>query len=221
MSKKLFIVALATALFLFAPRMSVAADISCVNGQGLSACSQLWISGAIEDGDAQKFETALRRAGALVRGVALSSPGGSPRAAMQIGKLVRARNLATRAPSTVAGHHSLTQGRELCSGEECTCASACFFIWAAGAARTGDRLGIHRPYHEFSGGQPDNAGAVYWRAKLSPRLLALTGVVRDYLTELDVPQDIIDRITRARTSDMHWLSAGEAQKLSIAEIPQS
>src|SRR6185369_3256103 len=28
----------------------------------------------------------------------------------------------------------------------CTCASACFFIWAAGAEREGDVIMIHRPY---------------------------------------------------------------------------
>lgn len=223
MTYKLCIITLTVALLAIAPRMAGAADISCVDGQGLSACSHIWISGEIADGDEKIFADSVRRAGSALKGVLLSSPGGSPRAAMKIGKLIRARGLLTKAPTMAAGAgEELTlQGRSLCIGEGCTCASACFLIWAAGAERSGDRLGIHRPYHEFTGGRPDAAGAVYWRAKLSPRLLALTGTLRDYLAGLDVPQDIIDRITRARTTDMHWLSQRDAQKMSKADIPRS
>lgn len=211
------------ALLLLLPRAAEAADITCANASGLAACSSLWISGEIAPGDADAFAFAVRQAGRYLKNVLLSSPGGSPQEAMKIGALVRKHKLSTQAPSTVAGQGVLVAGKSGCKGEECVCASACFLVWAGGQEKSGDRLGIHRPVYEFTGRQPDTAGAAYWRSRMKARMLTLSFDLRGYLSRLSVPEKFIARITDARSDRMHWLTANEVAELKgapVVEEPQ-
>lgn len=61
----------------------------------------------------------------------------------------------------------------------CSCASACFYIWAAGAERDGDVVQVHRPYfnsEEYSTLSANEAQAAY---------KALQEKVRDFLTKVE------------------------------------
>ena len=211
MAKAFFFSAVLWALLLgVPPRAAQAADIHCVNARSLSACSHIWISGEIVQGDADKFGAAVRGAGAYLQGVLLSSPGGSPQEAMKIGQLISTRALSTHAPATIAGEGVLRFGKALCKGDSCICASACFLIWAAGTEKSGDKLGIHRPIYEFGQRKPDTAAGVYWKSTMMPRMLSLSGSLRAYLVELSVPERFINRITQSRTSELYWLTKAEA-----------
>lgn len=214
MTKAFFYSAVFAALLGLMPRPADAAEISCVNAQSLSSCSQIWIAGEIGPGDADVFALAVRQAGPYLKGVLLSSPGGSPQEAMKIGQMVKKHRLSTQAPSTVAGIGMLSLGRTVCRGEECVCASACFLIWAAGHERSGDKLGIHRPVYEFTSRQPDAAAGVYWKTRMMSRMLTLSGDLRGYLSGLSVPEKFIARITEARSEKMHWLTKEEAAEMN-------
>ena len=70
----------------------------------------------------------------------------------------------------------------------CTCASACFYIWAAGAERDGDIVQIHRPYFnsgEYSALTASEAQAAYGE---------LQAKVRDFLAKVGVSTALIDKM---------------------------
>lgn len=211
MKKPLFCAFVLLFFFALAPHAAGAADIACAD----ESCAALWLSGEIVAGDAQKFSAALDRAGGGVKGVMLSSPGGSPQEAMKLGRLIRERGFFTQAPAADALGGMLGEGpAPLCRGADCVCASACFLVWAAGVERHGNMLGIHRPAPDFGSHRPSFAARIYREAALMPALLALLGDVRGYLDEMDVPQRYIDRMTRAPDAGTYWLSAEEAGALA-------
>jgi hypothetical protein len=95
------------------------------------------LDGRIVEGDAAKFEAFMRGAGPSIATLRLRSPGGKA----EIGALVRRLMLRTEAPVYEGGQPS-------CRDEtrHCVCASACAFVWIAGAHRNaGAHLEVHRP----------------------------------------------------------------------------
>ena len=197
----------------------------------LSTCKEMLLEGPIETGDAQKFSTFLKAHHPFVQELYLSSPGGSVADAIAIGKLTRAALIETHAPNQNMldrrhfdgrpGSGMLHTGiwisinenygyRVLCQGPSCHCASACFLIWAAGWRRWGFVLGIHRPtagMNGFGNLPPDQASVAY------------TGIIRamrDYLSEMEIPNRYIERMTSTSSEDMSWLDYDDTDQLKYA-----
>ncbi|HEX7038342.1 MAG TPA: hypothetical protein VF210_21435 [Pseudomonadales bacterium] len=194
---------------------------------------QLLIRGAIEPGDHERFANRLAR---LVAGgdlpdvqdpdvlwtVKLDSPGGDPDEAMRIGRLLRAAFATTevgyryaRRPDGVwdfkrSGELVCLDGEDRLSGchqdiVEAECTGACVLVWLAGAERHANegRIGLHG--------------------------LAGTGApLRDYLIEMGVAPEWIDRLLDPPPSGSGWLRwtdrhelAGRARSLEqlVADCP--
>ncbi len=95
--------------------------------------SVLLLNGAIENGDAGRFEAYLASLGELTVPVALNSPGGVVDEALEIGRILRAQDAETAVlPGMV-------------------CVSACPYMLAGGADRTVSlrgAVGMHQHYYE-------------------------------------------------------------------------
>jgi len=91
------------------------------------------LTGEIVKGDDDKFRSLLEWA--PVRRLVLDSQGGDYLTALDIGHQVYMQGIATIAPMENICDDSPTQS--------CICASACFFIWAAGRPRYGDMVVVH------------------------------------------------------------------------------
>lgn len=122
----------------------------------------LRLTGAIGEGDADRFAEALDRESGVLS-VRLNSPGGSVRDALAIGRLLRAADLDTGMDA------------------QDICFSACPYVLAAGTARRVDaaaRVGVHQHY--------------FGQSTVLPAFLAVEtiqrgqGEVMDYLADMGV-----------------------------------
>lgn len=177
-----------------------AAEIEVNNGA-------IKIQGEIVNGDATRFEDAVRQIGPEVRMVKLrGSPGGDLREAMVIGKLVRKMRLLTdlailgekgpmveMSPVVNAdGTRSMIIGTD----EDALCASACFFIWIAGVQRQGDYLlVVHRPYFD-----PGEFGQLNFM-QAQTAYAGLEQEAYSYLQTMGTPQSVIDLMRRTSSGD--------------------
>lgn len=155
---------------------------------------QLYIVGQIVPGDYDRFVTAIRQTANPITAVNIVSVGGNVQDAVKIGRLIRKLNLATNAPNLAS---YAPQARALVCGaaakiaaSPCTCASACFLIWAAGVTRSGTDIHIHRISFDatyYGSLQPGDASAQY-----------RTGIeeVHRYLSEMEIPESIYERMVR-------------------------
>ena len=93
--------------------------------------------------------------------------------------------------------------------QNCVCASACFFVWAAGSSRGGEEIYLHRPYFDpkVYSAFPEDTAAVY---------AELTRSARAYLTDMDVPTPIIDRMFATKSTDGTRLTEKELELLESA-----
>ncbi len=173
-----------------------------------ASCLEILIKGEIVTDDSAKFAQLLRSNHPFVHSVILWSSGGSVEAAMEIGRMIRKDLLETTAPIDVqhvpngAGYllnpkFALYVPSELpdpsmqnlCAGEACHCASACFLIWAAGVSRSGTALGLHRPSirsTSFGDLPPQRASGLY-------RLILRE--IDAYLAEMEIPRRYIEIMT--------------------------
>ncbi len=128
---------------------------------------RLLIEGIIKAGDFEKFRNKLVEKGKPPTPLYLNSPGGDLREALKIGRLVRKLRLNTTAPILIASTKELVcwkwttrvEIRELKKGDECICASACFFIYVAGVDRNGGYDAVHRPYVKKQGAAEISLGS--------------------------------------------------------------
>jgi hypothetical protein len=185
--------------------------------------------GAITAGDEKKFQSIILhhvRNGNLIFKVNIFSPGGNVPAAMHIGDQIRVLQARTHSPfkfdnvasgqvdcwfdDTSHGGSPIPQvhKRNTKSGSGptwCTCASACFLVWASDITREGNYVGIHRPYYEpsfFAGLSPESAKAKY---------AELQREYRAYLQKLDVPIATIDRLFATDSRSVYFLTRSELQ----------
>jgi hypothetical protein len=82
----------------------------------------------------------------------------------------------------------------------CECASACFFIWAAGATREGDVVGVHRPAFdpkEFSSLTPESA---------RERYNAILSQSQSFLLKVGIPTAVIERTFAVSSAELSYLS---------------
>ena len=149
------------------------------------------IEGPIEAGDYESFIDAVKGANGYVEEVLLYTPGGDFFEAMKIGRAMRGLRLHARAPlarecENGDGLRSLLEEGYLKDPTNCLCASAGFFILAGAAYRSGSAIYVHRPtvIPEILAGLGGTQASV------------LAGQLRTeaeaYLTEMGVPQSVID-----------------------------
>jgi len=91
----------------------------------------------------------------------------------------------------------------------CTCASACFFIWAAGAERWGNIVIIHRPFYERS------AYAQFTSTHAEIAYAKLQTESRAYLIEVGVPSPIIEKMFSIPSTEGVYLSNEEIDILKV------
>jgi len=132
------------------------------------------IIGEIEEGDSAAFALILDQH-PDVNYVALFSPGGDYLEALRIGATIRTRGLTTTAPS------SKFCDRPTWDGPPCRCDSACFFVWAAGTPRLGDKLRVHEPKID------DADSAAMSPGERQRATQALINHAADYMTKVGVP----------------------------------
>jgi hypothetical protein len=160
-----------------------------------TSSSQILIVGPIVPGDYDRFANLLRHTSADVGAVDIISPGGNVQEALKIGRLIRMLSFSTNAPSTEAYAPEArqlvcSQARQLSPTTPCTCASACFLIWAGGVFRSGNDIYIHRIAFDktFYGSlSPSEAHSKYTVALAE---------VRDYLKEMEIPDTIYEEMVR-------------------------
>jgi hypothetical protein len=89
----------------------------------------------------------------------------------------------------------------------CTCASACFFIWAAGSERKGDVIQVHRPYFNpalFARLNTADAETAYQK---------LADEARTYLRQVGVQDGLIDRMFNIDSQHGAYLTAEDLKLL--------
>jgi len=142
----------ASAMPLHAAEIKVGSDFNVV------------IEGNIETGDYEKLRKFIEHED-YIDSIYLASPGGDVAEAIKIGRLVRELNLETVIPGQVASEFRSKVSADLLNkiasrknikNREANfmCASACFFVFAAGVHRIKDIavifdepvLGVHRPF---------------------------------------------------------------------------
>lgn len=192
---------------LFAP--PVQAEIRFVEGDkniiDMAQWPHLEISGNISspDADFDRLEALIKAAllssnvlvgGTLAPQVMLNSSGGDVRAAMTIGRFLRAFNAF------------------IIVGVNAECSSACVLILAAGAKRivfTGGRVGLHRPHFEeslFAGLTTTQARDKYSEMERS---------VRDYLKDLGMPEALFEKMRSIPSRRLEYLKEDELEALSL------
>lgn len=190
---------------------TVRADVSCITKD--SHCSAILINGDIKPEDSMAFRHALNES-PLMDMVFLSSHGGDVKAALEIGQIIRQHLMITFAPTRRKGVDSLFSPhlmRNLCEGQDCICASSCFFIWAAGAERGGDAIYIHRPY--------DTSGTFSkLSAEMAHHQYALwLKSIEEYLSKMEVPSRFMEIIKQTPSTSAYRLTNADID--SIGEFP--
>lgn len=174
------------------------ADVSVANLDDKGRFARIEITGEISRSDVKTFANIV---GVLsprfeVVDVELNSPGGDVLAAMEIGNLVRKEWMWTTAPDD--------------PGTEC--ASACVFIFAAGARRIAgseSKIGIHRPHFEeqlFSGLDRDHAQVKYDQLSQS---------VQAYLAKMGMSGQLFIEMMRVPSNKIRMLSYQELNGFSL------
>jgi len=189
------------------------------------AFANLW--GTIEFGDDQKFRqliTPYLQRGYILYKVNIFSGGGNVHAAMRIGEQIKTLQTRTIAPTRFAriingqpvenAYPScwFTENNDIPKPVEgpdwCTCASACFLIWASGITREGNHVGVHRITFVNEGaskfGQMSGPAArqMYQREQAN---------FQEYIRKLDVPSVIAERLWATDSRSMHFLVKSELE----------
>lgn len=171
------------AFSLLAATPSYAADFQRGTVAGTNVIA---IAGVIGEGDDHTFRE-LAAASPANTIVVLNSEGGLVQPALEIGRAIRLKGLATAvAPDDL-------------------CASACALIWLAGVDRymsTKSHIGFHASYRIVNG-----------EARESGTSNALIGA---YLNQLSLPEVAIVFVTTASPEGMEWLTNNSAMAAGIA-----
>jgi hypothetical protein len=170
-----------------------AADIRPAQSIEGSPLPGVTIEGPIAPGDFARFASLVLDTRASV--VWLASAGGNLSEALRMGALIRQLALEVRAPTDRS--RPLVRLRDPGSN---TCASACFFLYAAGVRRQGSVLGIHKPSlpaDEYFSLGLDGSVAAHRR---------IQEATADYLDQMGVPARYASMMMAANSSEMIWLT---------------
>ena len=186
------------------------------------------IIGQIGATDGDRFRQKMLKAieeGCRPEKAILYSPGGDLRAAIDIGRQLAVLQMHTEAPEVLLfgePYDAIVARRRAChfrgkvfwfnpvtqeGDRNCVCASACFFIWAAGTKRFGNVVIIHRPYFDPK---------VYAQLPASQARHAfeeLTREARAYLASFEVPDVLVSRMLAVNSRDGSLLSGPEIKQL--------
>jgi hypothetical protein len=172
--------------------------------------------GRIFPGDAARLAQVLKDQGPFVE-VLFSSGGGSERAGLEMGRLVRRLGLNTRIPANAY------------------CASACADAFLGGVARrvdSGGRYGIHMPTiasddemmqkiaglidQNMRSGSVDRArNVVFQIEQLSAQAAARWAM---YVVQMGASIRIVDAGAEKLASEMKWLSRAELVDLNVVNV---
>lgn len=181
---------------------SFAADIRVPMVSPTRSMGGIMIEGEIVEGDYAKFEKLVMQI--FNPGVVwLASPGGDLVEAMRIGRLIRELKLSVWAPPKSGPLFPMVDSKR-----NAVCASACFFIYAAGVERKGEVLGIHRPYMSAS---------AYRRMGLDEAALRQSVAMKvsgDYLREMGISSALVERMNGIGSEKIVWLTESEASDLT-------
>ncbi len=177
-------VAAAVSLLLFWPTGRLgAAEIS--NQQlGSSEIGLVTLNGVIGPEDASAFASAIGSHQKAV--VVLNSEGGAVLPALEMGKRLRIKGLATAVP------------------QNALCASACALLWLAGSPRfmgQGAKIGFHAAYIRKNGALLENGTG--------------NALIGAYLDQLGLRESAIAYVTNAPPEGMEWLDASTARAVGI------
>jgi hypothetical protein len=162
----------------------------------------IMIEGEIVEGDFTKFEKLVSQI--FNPGVVwIASPGGDLAEAMKIGRLVRELKLSVWVPQKNGLLFPL-----LDSKRNAVCASACFFIYAAGVDRRGEILGIHRPYMSIAAYRKMGLDEAAFRQSMT------MNIAGDYLKKMGVSSAIIERMNNIGSEKINWLSDSEVEDMT-------
>ena len=173
---------------------------------------EILVKGDIAEGDYATFYDLLVASEPYVDRVLLISNGGNVREAMRIGELIRQRLLTTTAPmDSYQRYHLYSVAREsdICTGQQCICASACFLIWAAGVERSGWVIMVHRPR--------DASGAFKSKpaARASEEYREAISRIDGYLRRMEVPLNVIELMQSTPSNDISPLPFEVARSMQI------
>ena len=159
------------------PSIAAAAEITSSNLKDDTI--EISISGNIVAGDAELLRTRIKAAtdaGKLVTSVRLNSEGGSLLEGARLADVVKSTKVSTNV------------------GQNATCASACFLIFAAGETKYAyvrARIGVH--------GASENGTESRKATKAMARIAE----------ELNVPESIVRRMVNTPPTDVTWLSLND------------
>ena len=169
--------------------VAAAAEIKSFNLKDGSV--EISISGRIAPGDIDALRASIKAAnheGKLVTSLRLNSDGGNLLEAVRMADWVKSAKISTNV------------------GQDATCASACFLIFAAGQTKYANisaRIGVHAAASE--------KGIVSRIATTS---------MADVAKELDVPSSIIRRMINTPPGEVEWLSLADL-RLMGTKVSQS
>lgn len=163
----------------------------------------VYLLGEIVPGDFDRLRSVIERASPVVGRLVLRSNGGNLIEAIKIGHMVRELRIGTVAPFgiTDTGPACYDDPPEVAGG--CVCASACFFIFVAGADRFGNRLLVHRPSFPsdfFAGLSAAEAMDLYSKA---------TDMTREYLRLMGAPEQMVDEVMSVPSSEVLEINASQ------------
>lgn len=187
-------------------------------------CSTLNMSGPIVPSDVKSFKDWLRHE-PYTHYVKLASPGGSIEAAMEIGRLIRARfmkvwsyyldpeearscskrkvveDLRKRQlpidDASIKERQTHCRRRHDCRFENRCCLSACVFILVGSADRIAGNIGLHRPtLSDFSQRSYEDARQTLSRGRL---------LIEQYLKEMEISQSVLEAMMQVPPDEIRLL----------------
>ena len=207
-AKKIIIL---VSLFLF-PSLSSASEIYLTSINGID---RIILEGRINKGDYKKVYNFAKAVGHdKFSMVYLRSNGGNFAESKAIGQLFRKLKVGVSVPRA-------TPYGPICSDEappkddvNCTCLSACAFIYLGAAERYGTYVGVHRPYFkssEFAKLSPGEAEIEY---------ISLKHETSNYLKQMGVSSDLYETIMSSASDEITMLDKDYIKKHLSGWIPE-
>lgn len=192
--------------FYCVPITAYAAEVSCLSfaDPPKATCELALLNGEIRVGDYEKVRAFVSANSSTLMNFGLNSPGGSVEEALKIGRFFRKYLLEAT---------TLSDPAPTCKNSNCACVSACALIWF-GAVSRGGTVGVHRytfandAFRRLSAPDASSEYRQGWANILA------------YLTEMEVPNSVIEAMTSTSSNDIRWVSAfdpGLDHPPSIAE----
>jgi len=171
--------------------------------------NRIYLSGPINNGDAEKFKDALGKIDiddpSANLHLIIHSPGGSITEALKMGRLLNA--IASLFPATVTSDVGI-RGDEVSKPGDC--ASACVLIYLGGTYRflqSGSRIGVHQFY--FDGDKSISSSAAVSVSQL------LAAEVTEYLREVRADASLFSEMAKTGPEDINWVDRSRLEELRV------